>query len=899
VPGLRVEARGWRMSVWEVGVEVTVERSVISAPTRSIELLERSEHLRVLGDSLATVLGARQGRLVLLRGEAGVGKTAVVRRFCEEQGPPSRILWGGCEALFTPRALGPFVDVAQLTGGELEELVERGGRPHEVLSALSSEVAKASPTVLVLEDLHWADEATLDVLRLLGRRLDGFRALVVATYRDDELDGSHPLRVVLGELATARGVERLDLARLSSEAVAALAEPYGVDAEELYRSTSGNPFFVSEVLAAGTKEIPSTVRDAVLARAARLSSAARTLLEALTVAPPAAEIRVLEAIAGDAMECLDECIGSGMVIPAAGGVAFRHELARLVIEESMAPNRMVALHARALRAMADSPDRARLAHHAEAAADAGAVLRFAPEAARRASALGAHRESAAQYARALRFSESLAPEELAELLERRAYECMLTDQIDEAINALQRALTLRRGLGDVRAEAQAFQLLSDVLWCPGRVAEATQAAHQAVAVLEGVEPSRELAMAYGAVSQLCMDAEDVEGAVVWGTRALDLAGALDETEIFIHALNSVGTARFMEGATEGREQLERSLALARDTGLDEHVSRAAMHLVWVALRQRAYELAYDYLVPALRYTSERGLELRRAYLLGYRAQMELDLGRWQEAVDTAALVLSEPRRSRIPRIVALTAVGRVRARRGDPDVWPLLDEALSLADRGEELQASAPVAAARAEAAWLEGDRGGVERATAATLTLAGLRGSRWVVSELASWRRRAGIDDQPPDSETAGPYALEVATDWSGAAAQWRELGCPYEAALALGNADHEGSLRQALDELQALGARPAAAIVARRLRERGVRGLPRGPRPQTRANSSGLTARELEVLALLVDGLRNAEIAQRLVVSKKTVDHHVSAILRKLDVPTRIDAAAEAARLGLTTPR
>jgi DNA-binding CsgD family transcriptional regulator/tetratricopeptide (TPR) repeat protein len=853
----------------------------------------------MLGDSMAGVLRTQQGRLVLLRGEAGVGKTAVLRRFCEDQPPASRILWGGCEALFTPRALGPFVDVAELCGGELGELVERGSRPHEVLSALAGEVARASPTVLVIEDLHWADEATLDVLRLLGRRIDGFRALVLVTYRDDELDDARLLRVVLGELARVRGVERLDLARLSPGAVSALAEPYDLDANELYLRTGGNPFFVSEVLAAGTKEVPSTVRDAVLARAARLSGAARALLEALTVAPPGAEVRLLGAIAGEAVECLEQCIRSGMVVPAAGGVAFRHELARLVIEESMSPNRRVELHGRALRALADSPDRARLAHHAEAAGDAGAVRRFAPEAARRASALGAHRESAAQYARALRFSDVLAPGERAELLEGRAYECMVTDHVDEAIADLRSALALRRGLGNVRAEAQALQLLSDVLWCPGHIAEATEAARQSVAALEGLEPGRELALAYGAVSRLCMDAEDVEGAVAWGTRALDLAESLDEKEIFIHALISIGSARFMQGATEGREQLERSLTLAREAGLDVLVARAEMHLVRASRRQRSYALAHGYLGPALRYTSDRGLELRRAYLLAYRAQLELDLGRWQEAVDTAALVLRDSRRSRIPRIIALTTVARVRARRGDPDVWPPLDEALSLAGRGDELQASEPVAVARAEAAWLEGDRDGVERATGAALSRARLTRSRWVVSEVAAWRRRAGIIDQLTATETAGPYALEVAGDPSGAAAQWRRLGCPYDAALALSEADDEGGLRRALDELQVLGAQPAAAIVARRLRQRGARGLPRGPRPNTRANPSGLTARELEVLPLIAEGLRNAEIAQRLVVSEKTVNHHVSAILRKLNVHTRGAAAAEATRLGLTAPR
>jgi DNA-binding CsgD family transcriptional regulator/tetratricopeptide (TPR) repeat protein len=635
----------------------------------------------------------------------------------------------------------------------------------------------------------------------------------------------------------------------------------------------------------------------VLARSARLSASARTLLEALAIASPAPELGVLDAIAGDAMESLDECISSGMVVPAAGGVAFRHDLARLVVEESIAPNRRRALHSRALLAMAGSHDHARLAHHAEAAGDGGAVLRLAPEAALRASALGAHRESAAQYERALRFADTAAPEQRAELLELRSYECVLTDQIDESLDALRTAIALRRELGDVRAEGQGLHQLSNVLWCPGRVAEAAEAARQAVTVLQSVAPGPELAMAYGRLAQLCMDAEDVGGAVAWGTRARELSEALEETGMAINALNTIGTARFMNGETEGKEQLERSLALASEAGLGDDVSRAIMHLVWIARRWRSYPLAHEHLEWGLQYTSDRGLELWRGYLLGYRAQIELDLGRWQAAVETAELVLREPRRSRIPRIVALTVVGRVRARRGDPEIWPPLHEALALAERGEELQAIEPVAAARAEAAWLEGDRDGVDRATAATLELARLRRAPWVVAELAAWRSRVGIVDQLADGETAGPYLLELAGEYSAAAARWRELGCHYEAALALGGSDDDAALRRALDELRALHARPAAAaIVVHKLRARGARGLPRGPRSQTRANPAGLTARELEVLALLTERLRNADIARRLVVSEKTVDHHVSAILRKLDVRTRGEASAKAARLGLT---
>jgi AAA ATPase domain len=216
-----------------------------------------------------------------MSGEAGVGKTALTRRFCDEQRHAVRVMWGACDALFTPRPLGPFLDVAEITGGELEELVQSGARPHEVAASLIRELGERVPTILVLEDLHWADEATLDVLRLLGRKVEAIpAALVLATYRDDELDRFHPLRLVLGELATSQAVARLKLQPLSQAAVATLAERSGVDADELYRKTAGNPFFVTEALAAAEEEIPHSVRDAVLSRTARLSPPARTLLGA-------------------------------------------------------------------------------------------------------------------------------------------------------------------------------------------------------------------------------------------------------------------------------------------------------------------------------------------------------------------------------------------------------------------------------------------------------------------------------------------------------------------------------------------------------------------------------------------------------------------------------------------
>ncbi len=863
--------------------------------------LERADGLLVLEESLAGVDANAEGRLVLVAGEAGVGKTALLRRFCDSRRSSVRSLWGVCEPLLTPRPLGPLCDVAEAIGGDFEELVMGGARPHEVAAALIGELRTRAPTVLVLEDLHWADEATLDVLRLLARRVGSIPALVLASFRDDELDRAQQLRIVLGELG-GRPI-RLKLAPLSPAAVTELAGPHGIDGPELYRRTGGNPFFVTEVLEAGGERIPETVRDAVLARAGRLSDPARRLLQAAAVVPGRVELWLLEALAGELGDRLEECLAFGMLVPVEGGVAFRHELARLAVEASVAPDRRQALDRAALDALSappmGEPDAARMAHHAEAIGDGDAVLLWAPRAAARAAAAGAHREAAAHYARALRFADGLTTETYAELLELRSYECFLTNGFDDAIDALERAAALRRELGDQGRLGGVLCSLARSLREAGRTPEAEAVVTEAVGLLEPLGLTRELGRAYGARCQLCMIVADLDGTVAWGAKAIDIAERLGDTETLVHALASVGTAMLHAGSRDGVQQLERSLRVAQQAGLDGDAGRAFNNLVAAALVSRAYDLAERYIEEGIEYCEDRGLDLWAQLLLANRVKLELDRGRWDDAVDSADGLLRDPGCALGPRLEALQAIALVRARRGDPGVWEPLDEALALSEPTQEDYTIGQVITARAEAAWLQARSADTAQATASALELAVKRDDPWAVGELASWRWRAGLRDELPAGAAAEPYALTIAGEWGDAARLWQEIGCPYEAALALGDADDDEPLRQALGQLQGLGASAAAAIVARRLRARGARGLPRGPRAHTRGNPAGLTGRELEVLSLLADGLRNAQIADRLVVSEKTVDHHVSAILRKLDVRTRGEASAAAVRLGLTDPR
>jgi DNA-binding CsgD family transcriptional regulator len=762
---------------------------------------------------------------------------------------------------------------------------------------LLEDLASDGPSVVVLEDVHWADEATLDVLRIVGRRIAPVPVLLVVSYRDDELDRSHPLRSVLGELPSSGAVRRIPVSCLSREAVSALAEPAGVDGDDLYERTSGNPFFVTEVLGAGVTDVPDTVRDAVLARTAQLDHPARALLDAVAIFPRQAELWLLDAVAPAVINQVEACLRTGVLRSGQDWIAFRHELARLVVEESIAPDQARGLQRSALVALAQppsgKPDLSRLAHHAEAAGDREAVLAYAPRAAAEASDLGAHREAASHYARALRHSEDLPSRELADLLRRRSRECYLTDEPDEAIDALRRASACYRAIGDRLKEGETLASLGNILWCPGRGEEARRTAREAVELLEQLPPGRELVLAYSTLSFLLATRSDDSGAWRAACRALELAEAVGDDDALCHALCAKGWRELSREIGGGLATFDRAAALARTRGLVEVVSESYLARSLAAIWTGRDDVA-EMFDEGLAYVRKQGDELHELYLLANRACFELDTGHWSAAVESAELVLGRRWVSTFPRTIALTVLARVRARRGDPNALPLIAEARALAEPTGELMRITPVAIATAEAAWLVGDAAGAREATDQALVLAvNVEASR-DIANLQAWRKRAGILEPPHELAADGPNKLELAGEYEAAAAAWKELKRPYEAAVALADAGTEVALRRSLELLTSLDARATAALVTRRLRSLGAREIPRGPRPTTRGNPAELTARELDILRLLDEGLRNATIAERLFLSERTVEKHVSSILRKLGVSTRAEAVAEARQLG-----
>jgi DNA-binding CsgD family transcriptional regulator/tetratricopeptide (TPR) repeat protein len=850
-------------------------------------LVERSEQLAML-HVLFEQARAGSGRLVGLSAEAGGGKSALIQAFSDAVASQTTVLIGWCDPFDTPRPAGPLLDMGPRLGPAVVQILREDGREGLFDAVLAELASAARPTVLVVEDAHWADGTTLDLLRFLGRRIAGRPALLIFSFRDDEVGPMHPLRAVLGDLATQRAVTRLDLPPLTLGGVTELATGHGVDARRLLETSGGNPFFVTELLqAADWTDVPRTVADAVVARLGRLPSSARHAVAVAAMVGARAEPSVLYDVPGVSPADLDAAVQAGLMRLTPPAYTFRHELVRQAVLSVVTSGERQKIAADVLATLRMRPREedalARLAELAEAARDADAVADYAPAAARRAAELGAHRQAAAQYERALRFLTDAGDRVV--ILEALLVERYLLGELDGAISACTDAAAIRQTEGDRRRHGDDLRWLGRLHWYHGDGARALATARQALDVLEPLGPSAELAMALSLLSQLHMLAAHYAEAITWGEQALVLSRRLDLPDVTAHALNNVGTSRIAAGDLDGMHTLYESLHLSLAIGSEDHVARAYVNIASEMVSLRRVDEGLRVADAGLAFCAAHDLDLQVPYLRGTRAQLLAHSGRWDEAVAEAKNALAESHGERLHEYVARLPLATIQMRRGgSADLADLGRRAWDL----DELQRLVPYACVLAEWHWLTGTPVGEDN-DIRRIYARGMNGeSRTEMTDLGVWLGRLGLS-VPPDVDSLGPMRGAY-TDAVVTAGRLADLANPYDAAVCLLSGDENEVLRAA-EIFAALGAQPALRLARARLRQLGVTRIPRGPRASTTANELGLTARQREVLELVAEGLGNTQIAERLFLSERTVEHHVSAVLSKLGAATRVEAAT---RLG-----
>ena len=865
-------------------------------------LFERDTELQLLADLAAhTAQGA--GHVVALSGDAGIGKSSLLREFAANLARPSVCYWGMCDALFTPRPLGPVQDIAALLLSQTGDRSDKGGI--ELFPQLFARLQQAdAPTVLIVEDLHWADVGTLDFIRFLGRRITLCPVLLVISFRDDEVGRDHALRRVLGELPSDR-VKRIELSPLSINAVRELTAGSERDAEKLLQITGGNPFFVSEILSdIDTEEtrVPESVQDAVASRLARLDEQHRAFLEALSVIPvpihPQLHGRWIE---GHDM-WLEQSLALGILVSDSDGrLRFRHELARLATSQRCSAHELLRLHREHLELMLEQPEKfaaGEIVHHAKGAADAQAVLQYAPAAGEQAARLGAHCEAAAYYETALDFVDDANPEVAAQLYENWAYEAGLALKVDDrVIEARRHALTLWRAIGRPDKVAENLRGLSRLHWYRGEAAQADRYLDQSISLFEKLGDAQKLAMAYSMRSQMMMLNNRMDEAIDWGHQAVATAGDTASAEIRVHTLNNIGTAKLFLGQEDGVEDLQHSLSLALENYLHEDAARAFTNLSEYAVDLRKLDLAEAVLEEGIAFDVEHDLDTWTFYLRGRQAQLRLEQGRLREALDIADMVLAQPDQTMLMRLPAMIMQGKAQLRLGHVDALKTLEQARADALVTGEVQYQIPVLMALLERAWLSGNSRQAREAMNALAKIENDRFSRWGRAEYAFWATLAGGQVFGELAIMPRPFRLVAEGSVERAAEVFAHLGSQYLGSICLGLTSDPKRISDALATLQEQGATPAVARLVNLAAQRGIPRdairVSRGPYKAARANAFGLTAKELSVLILMTEGLSNAEIAERLSRSPRTVEHHVSSVLHKLGAENRLGAVLKAQQI------
>ena len=849
-----------------------------------MRVLERDSELEHLRGAIAQA-AAGQGSGLAVVGESGAGKSTLIASALAQAGRV-RVLRGQCEPLATPRPLGPFRDLGLVTTVDDADLRER----------LVDDL-RATPTVLVVEDLHWLDDASADLLRFVARRVETLPLALVVSYRDLEIGPQHPARKLLGDFAALDGLSALALQPLSEDAVREVVSGTGLDPARVHALTGGNAFFVAQVANEPGRPLPTSVRDAVLARIDDVQIDDLEILQLIACAPDRLDDRVLPLVGVDlpSLRRLDETTLIGRTDR---GLVYRHELARLAVESTIPPGGAPRLHARLLAALEqlEPQDPAVLTHHAVAARDGARTLVHARAAAEEAVSSASNREAAAFLEVALaHLPTSATAVERAELLAQVCRQQYLAGQHHDALASARASIPLWEAAGETAGVAEAYAVLAVLGYqALGRRHVIRDHIHRALDLAEESGAPATIARVHTDAATLAVIGSDLPGCRQHADRVLQVAeeADLEEFRVAGRMLSTAATA--VVGDPDGRLEILRLIEVAREHGWDELAWRGYVFVFISDYEHGNLRTAHRVFEEALAFVADRDLPFARLWHLSFRSLAHVVMGRWSAAEEDAAAALVDTPLG--GNAWPFLAQAQVALRCGREGAAERLDRAWDVAAGIDEPLRWFPVLSALAEQMWMTGAPD--ERVTGfAVERIAELSASpdtAWAAGLLATWLERLGLEFElvHPVGE---PFRLMLDGRYAEAASWWRLAGDTFAEAMALADSPEPDDRVRAVTLLDRHGAIGTADRLRVELRRQGVDAVPPRPRESTQGNPGGLTNRQLDVARLVAMGMSNSEIAARLYISPKTADHHVSAILAKLDLPSRRAVVMKATELGL----